>query len=237
MSSNNLLILLSGGGDVGRVLTVKAGLRRGRGPERAVRGVKGSTEVQIRVIVTALLGFPYPQERICNLKITVDHSPFAFGSEPAFKLARHRITLLICKSRCHVQVTADNELLARRARRKGRAEYEVQERRSSGGPWRSGCVRARAACVAAHAAAWPARIGRCRCARPPRRNASERGKRRTRCCARARRAPAGRCRGRGEGAGPGGVVSVRAPRRTPRSATLRTYLCFQKVRCTGYGIR
>ena len=38
MSSNNLLILLSGGGDVGRVLTVKAGLRRGRGPERAVRG-------------------------------------------------------------------------------------------------------------------------------------------------------------------------------------------------------
>ena len=150
---------------MGRVLTVKAGLRRGRGPERAVRGVKGSTEVQIRVIVTALLGFPYPQERICNLKITVDHSPFAFGSEPAFKLARHRITLLICKSRCHVQVTADNELLARRARRKGRAEYEVQERRSSGGPWRSGCVRARAACVAAHAAAWPARIGRCHHAR------------------------------------------------------------------------
>ena len=101
--------------------------------------------------MTAFLGFPYPQERICNLKISVDHSPFAFGSEPAFKLARHRITLLICKSRCHVKVsrtsygghTADNELLARRARRKGRAEHEVQERRSSGGPWRSGCVRAR----------------------------------------------------------------------------------------------
>ena len=113
--------------------------------------------------MTAVLGFPYPQERICNLKIF--SRPLPFGSEPVFKLARHRITLLICKSRCHVQVTADNELLARRARRKGRAEYEVQERRSSGGPWRSGCVRARAACVAAHAAAWPARIGRCHHAR------------------------------------------------------------------------
>ena len=149
---------------MGRVLTVKAGLRRGRGPERAVlRGVYKGSEVQIRVIVTAVLGFPYPQERICNLKIF--SRPLPFGSEPVFKLARHRITLLICKSRCHVQVTADNELLARRARRKGRAEYEVQERRSSGGPWRSGCVRARAACVAAHAAAWPARIGRCHHAR------------------------------------------------------------------------
>ena len=146
--------------------------------------------------MTAVLGFPYPQERICNLKISVDHSPFAFGSEPAFKLARHTGSLCLSAShdvtsRCHVQVTADNELLARRARRKGRAEYEVQERRSSGGPWRSGCVRARRGVrrgprgrMAGADRAMPS------CARPPRRNASEKGKRRTRCCARARRAPA-----------------------------------------------